>query len=111
MKKNEVTRVYISGPISNQNEPEGRFTMAENYLMNKGLKVSNPYSIPEPEEKSNGRDTWSYYMKESVKLLADCTKVYMLEGWEDSTGATIEHNLARDLNLIIMYEKDDHKYV
>tara|TARA_R100000789_G_scaffold84313_1_gene79949 strand:- start:129 stop:443 length:315 start_codon:yes stop_codon:yes gene_type:complete len=103
-------KVYISGPITNEEQSESRFTYAVDYLLDKGLEPINPYDIATPE-KSNGRDTWSYYMRESVKLLAEAEKVYMLEGWTDSRGATIEHHLARDLNIPIMYETEDIKYV
>ena len=103
-------KIYISGPITNVALCESRFNNAAGYLRNKGHQAINPYTIPEPR-KSNGRDDWSYYMRESVKLLATADQIYMLEGWEDSNGATIEHNLARDINLPIMYEKDDRKYV
>ena len=103
-------KIYVSGPITNADMCEVRFEKAAKYLRNKGHQAINPYCIPEPK-KSNGRDDWSYYMRESVKLLANADQIYMLEGWEDSIGATIEHNLARDINLPIMYEKDDYKYV
>tara|TARA_R110001583_G_scaffold1691_1_gene13069 strand:- start:840 stop:1154 length:315 start_codon:yes stop_codon:yes gene_type:complete len=103
-------KVYVSGPITNVEKCESRFKNAAAYLRNKGHEAINPYTIPAPK-KSNGRDDWSYYMRESVKLLAIADQIYMLEGWEDSLGATIEHNLARDINLPIMYEKDDRKYV
>jgi len=103
-------KIYVSGPITNADKCESRFDKAAKYLRNKGYQAINPYAIPAPR-KSNGRDEWSYYMRESVKLLANADQIYMLEGWEDSIGATIEHNLARDLNFPIMYEKDDYKYV
>lgn len=103
-------KIYVSGPITNADMCESRFNNAAEYLRNQGHQAINPYAIPAPR-KSNGRDEWSYYMRESVKLLAQADQIYMLDGWEDSIGATIEHNLARDLNFPIMYEKDDHKYV
>lgn len=105
-------KIYISGPITNAEMCESRFNKAAGYLRNKGYQAINPYSIPAPRNPDfNGRDDWSYYMRESVKLLAQADQIYMLDGWEDSIGATIEHNLARDLNLPIMYEQDDYKYV
>ena len=37
----------------------------------------------------------------------DCDRIYMLEGWEDSEGAKIEHMLAKELRMPCLYELED----
>ena len=99
--------IYISGPISNSKGGEITFGGAEKYLRERGDDPINPYKIPKPK-KSN--DHWHYYMREAVKLLATADQIYMLDGWEDSRGARIEHRLAGDLNIPIVYAKDSYYY-
>lgn len=43
-------------------------------------------------------------MGHDIKLLCDCDAIYMLNGWRESAGAKIEHKLARDLGIEIIYE-------
>ena len=99
--------IYISGPISNSKGCETYFGGAEKYLRERGDDPINPCKIKAPK-KSN--DEWNYYMREAVKLLATAEKIYMLDGWEDSKGARIEHRLAGELNIPIVYAKDSYYY-
>ena len=51
-------------------------------------------------------------MRHDIKLLCDCDAIYMLNGWRESAGAKIEHKLARDIGIEIIYEikKYDAEY-
>tara|TARA_R100000458_G_C8252913_1_gene229500 strand:- start:1054 stop:1377 length:324 start_codon:yes stop_codon:yes gene_type:complete len=102
-------KIYISGPISNDPYHREAFDKAELFLGNLGYKVINPLDIPEKEFKGPDKDIklWNYFMRKSIKLLMDCDQIYMLEKWEESRGAKIEHQLAVNLSMPRMYEEED----
>jgi hypothetical protein len=39
-----------------------------------------------------------------VAICDNCTAIYMMAGWESSSGAKAEHALAKALGLSIFYE-------
>jgi hypothetical protein len=45
------------------------------------------------------------YMRAVIKRMMDCDAVYMLQGWEQSVGARLEHNLAAVCGMAIIYEE------
>ena len=102
-------KIYISGPISHDPYHEDAFTKAEEYLRHLGYEVINPVDIPEEVFDGPDRDIkrWEYFMRASIKLLMDCDQIYMIEKWEDSRGAKIEHQLAIDMCMPRMYESED----
>lgn len=102
-------KVYISGPITNQKNADYKFRLAEKTLRKEYMDVEivNPIDIPYPKmnQEDWGRDgVWRYFMHESLKLMMECDTIYMLQGWSASRGAVIEHNLAHDLEMRVMYE-------
>lgn len=44
-------------------------------------------------------------MKICFDALKECTHIYMLEDWEESKGAKMEHEFAKQNGLTIIYEK------
>ena len=48
--------------------------------------------------------TQEEYMKICIQMLHICDTIYMLEGWEKSVGAKIEHSLAVQAGKPIIYE-------
>jgi len=102
-------KIYISGPISHDPNHEVAFMAAEDYLKYLGYEVANPVDIPPQEFDGPDRDIkkWTYYMRESVKILMECDQIYMLEGWDDSRGAKLEHHIACELSIPRMYETED----
>ncbi len=90
-------RIYISGPISGMpNGNKNAFAHAAIDLQSIGHVPVNPRENGLPDEAP-----WEAHMKMDVKLLVDCDGIAMLPGWEESRGATLEHNLARDLKIEI----------
>jgi len=102
-------KIYISGPISNDPFHAESFDKAEEYLKHLGFEVINPLDIKDKEFKGPDKDhqLWTYYMRESIKLLMGCDQIYMLEGWKASRGAKIEHELALNLSMPRTYEDED----
>ena len=61
---------------------------------------------PEKIKVNNG---WLTPIEHALKLkdiadLLHCNAIYMLQGWQESKGARIEHYIATELGLHIMYE-------
>ena len=94
-----MKKIYISGKITDNPNYKAEFEAAELALKIAGFQPVNP-----AEEHLPDGATWADYMRHDIKLLCDCGAIYMLNGWKQSQGAKIEHKLARDLKLEIIYE-------
>lgn len=93
--------IYISGKITGTDDYLHRFEAAENHLNNSDiLDIINPAKVNSflPEL------SYSQYIKMSLCMLEMCDTIYMLKGWEDSTGAKLEWEFAKANNYKIMYE-------
>lgn len=90
-------RIYIAGPMTGLpdfNYPA--FNECAAALRARGFVVENPADNPEPHCKS-----WLGYMRMALRQLALCDAVAMLPGWGHSRGAVIEHQLGRNLGLVV----------
>lgn len=97
-------KIYISGKITGllyANSFEN-FARAEKKWSDAGYEVVNPMTIDHNHDKS-----WVNYMKTDLKAMMDCNEIYMLNNWEDSTGAIIEHKLAVELLFIVSYQSKE----
>jgi Domain of unknown function (DUF4406) len=95
------SRVYISGPmtgIAEFNFPAFHAQAAR--LRALGFHVENPAENPHC-------DSWQEYMRLDIARLVLCDWLLMLPGWERSKGATIEHRLASDIGLKIVFLDDE----
>lgn len=94
-------RIYISGKITGTTDYMERFAAAEKMLQEKGHTVVNPAKVNGmmPEDM-----TWGEYMKMSYCMLELCSAIYMLPGWQDSTGAVLEHHMAVKRDMLIFNE-------
>lgn len=92
-------KVYISGKVTGLDQKEYRnaFNSAELFLTGLGYDVVNPVSYTE-----NPKWKWADYMKRDIKLLMDCDCICMLNGWEGSRGALMEHEIACKLGMKIL---------
>ena len=93
-----IKKIYISGKITDNPNYKADFEAAELALKIAGFQPVNP-----AEEHLPDGATWADYMRHDLKLLCDCDAIYMLNGWRESAGARIEHKLARDLGMEIIY--------
>lgn len=93
-----MKKVYISGRITENANYKTDFEVAETVLKNAGYEPINPAKEHLPDGA-----TWVDYMRHDIQLLCDCDAIYMLAGWRKSEGAKIEHKLAQDLGIEIIY--------
>lgn len=106
-------KIYIAGPITvDKDHYQEHFRKAEEYLKSLNWEVINP-ALEEYDDcfyKETGeKDKWTpkawlFYIKRDMDLVSQCDAIYMLEGWEQSPGANVEHITAKKFNLAIYYE-------
>ena len=103
-------KYFISGAITKHiSTPKGReevtdkFIGAEFDLLTSQIatEVFNPIRIV---DEYGWEQDWRFYMNICLKILLESDGVMMLKGWEDSRGARIEHGIAKELELNIIYE-------
>lgn len=92
-------KVYISGPISGMPDyNKEAFDKAEKAIRSEGLIPVSPFSLLPISHAL----LWEDYMKADIKALMDCAYIYPLSGWELSTGAQMEMELAKQLRIKIL---------
>lgn len=95
-----MTTIYISGPMSGLpglNFPA--FHRAAKYLRSKGYEVVNPADFGQ----QHGLE-WSDYMRKDIAALVDCDEIYLLAGWQQSKGASLEVHIAHTLGMRLVLE-------
>lgn len=98
-----MARTYISGSISAdlQNAPR-KFADAEKRVSAMlGGDVINPMKLPH-----NAGATWEQYMAVDIMELIGCDAIYMLPCWQQSPGARLEHAIAAQIGMRIIYEQE-----
>lgn len=95
-----MKKIYISGKITGMPEEEAfaLFEKAENKLKNGWIPV-NPMKLAHNHDR-----TWENFMKIDLIHMLQCDAVYMLPNWKESRGANIEHDLALQLRMPVIYE-------
>jgi hypothetical protein len=93
-----MTAVYVAGPmtgIPEFNYP--MFNMVAAELRRRFQTVCNPAE----NDGGSSDKPWDFYMRLAIKQLIECDEVCLLPGWQNSRGACIEEQLARDLGMKI----------
>lgn len=103
--------IYISGAITGRDfaEAKAQFDAAEKRLTDAGHRCVNPCS----QGLIDGYE-WADYMRMDIQNLCQCTKIYMLKGWENSKGARLEHHIATEIgkdSMTVYYEGDNNDQV
>ncbi len=101
-----MSKIYISGPITGFEKEDymKRFSDAEKDLTERGYIVVNPAKVLAqlPEETNYGE-----YMKLSLVMLDMCDSIYMLNGWQKSTGAHLEQQYAISMRKKSLFQEDE----
>jgi len=98
----EKGRIYLSGAISGRSIEQARhaFQRAEDQLKAEGWEPVNPLKNGLPAIAP-----WPAHMAVDILNLLGCSAIYMLEGWENSQGATLEANIARMTGKAVLFEQ------
>jgi hypothetical protein len=100
----EKIKVYISGPISGIADYRANFADAEQELTGLGYEVVNPVTVGDALMLRLKREpTYDEYMADDLEELAKCDNILLLDGWENSKGARIEWNKAKELGIDPIY--------
>lgn len=103
--------IYISGKITGDDNYRTKFAMAENRLIRDGYNVVNPVERADRLDlvhKYAGLEppTWREYIRKCIVAIIDVGAVYMLRDWQESRGARLEHYIASELGIEIVYEEE-----
>jgi hypothetical protein len=93
--------IFISGAVSNDPNYVEKFGKAELFLT-----AVYDMSVFNPAREIPQGTIWTEAMKDALSLMMACDKVLFLNGWEQSTGACLEYELAKMLDYEIYFEKD-----
>lgn len=98
--------IYISGPISGMPEfNHPAFNAAAAGLRTAGWKVINPVEL---DDGDTSRE-WHYYLRRDLAELTKATHIYMLPGWPNSRGASLEFDVAQRLGMTVIYHPKAEK--
>jgi nucleoside 2-deoxyribosyltransferase len=90
--------VYVAGPITGM--PEGNrpaFDLAAALLRKSGFQPVIPHDI------CPNAANWEDAMRSDIPVLCTCDAIALLPGHEKSRGARLEHAVARELGLRVIF--------
>ena len=96
-------RVYISGPVTGIQGYMKNFADAEADIRAAGYIPVNPAKVNAmlPDGMQHNE-----YMTVSIAMLSLCDAIYMLQGWRESRGCSIEFEYAYDHDITICFQQD-----
>lgn len=84
----KVSKVYVAGKISGNDNYKQEFSEAEGYLKNIGMTVLNPSIMPAGFEQME-------YLHICSAMIDVCDAVYFLPTWTQSLGSNYEMGYAK----------------
>lgn len=111
MERREVAtprRVYVSGPIAGRENAREAFAKAAAEIDSwGGYEAVNPFDVAplshpgeacapgyHPGDGEREHTSSACFMRTDLLALLTCDAIYMLPGWKNSRGATVEHAVA-----------------
>jgi hypothetical protein len=73
------------------------FAYVATALRAKGIDVRSPHEL----DGGSMDKTWSWYMREALKMMLECDEVVLLPAWETSRGARLERLVADALGIAV----------
>ena len=100
MLKSKMNKnIYIAGPITGIVNFKEKFEAAEIDLKERGFIPMNPARL-------SGGFKHSEYMSICYAMINVCDTVYLLLDWQESKGAVMEFNYAREKHKDIIREEE-----
>ena len=112
-------RCYIAGPIAGTPDFRARFTDAVPEVEAMGYEPVNPCDITpathegdcppgyDPGANATGHTSSACFMRADLRALLGCDAIYLLPGWRESRGATVEHVAAVACGMRIYTTEDN----
>jgi hypothetical protein len=100
-------KIYLSGPMTGVEDYKARFDGAEMYLkkLYAGMRPVTHVQIVNPATVMSAMPVdlkWNQYMDVALSCLKGCDAIYMMDGWEKSTGAQIEKLYAEGSGIPVL---------
>ena len=102
----EKKKIYISGAISHHDLEERKiaFKVAAEFCELCGFESVNPFDNPLWQSGVGEKSSWRAHMRADLQMLLACDAICMMDGWEESKGAKLEHDIASTCGLTVYYE-------
>lgn len=106
IKDQSNPRVYISGTISSESTEK-----ANSVYQNASELLTSMGCIPViPQESAHANNThWESSMPQNIEILCTCDAILMLNSWRESKGAIVEHCIATQKKMPILFEEEVNK--
>lgn len=109
-------RVYVSGPIAGDPEAREKFAAAAREVNSwGGYEAVNPWDVAplshpggscgdgyHPGDDAGEHTSSACFMRTDLLALLSCDAIYLLPGWENSRGASVELTVARACGMGIV---------
>lgn len=93
-------KIYIAGPVTGMPQLNHHaFVDAASALHELGFEAVNPHTLCRHVHP----DDWHTALKICLHNIVWCNGIYMLQGWQNSRGATLERSVAMQLNIPVFY--------
>ncbi len=93
-------RIYTAGPMRGQpGHGFPAFYRSGRQLEGLGHDAVLPIEEGDLDNFDDPTKPYSAYMKRDITMLADCDGIVLLNGWQDSVGATFEARCALEFEL------------
>jgi hypothetical protein len=97
--------LYIAGPMSGYPDfNRTKFNEVAKKYRQMGIRVFNPAEHDNPALEST--EPWDYYMRRDIPELCQCSKMMLLNGWQESEGAKLELTIAKALGIHVYDEQE-----
>ena len=95
-------KIYLSGKITGTDDYKEKFEKVSQELQIKypNSEIINPVELCKDIPCNSN---WSEYMKCCIQGLIQCDTIYMTADWQFSKGSRLEHRIAENLELEIIY--------
>ncbi len=85
--------IYIAGPVSGQPDlNRSAFYQAQEQLNALGFQIRNPHDFCSDIKSTDPADP--KYYRRGFQVLAECSDLLLLDGWQYSAGAQLESRVA-----------------